>query len=173
VQAEVDLGVVAPEGGDRFGQEVPGETLRRDEPDLGAAAAGKPPDLADHLLDVHHVALHETREPDAGLARHHAAGMTLEERHPDLVLEPRDLPADGRTRHVELLGRLGDRARLGHREKVAQAGFDQTGERRRAGPAAPWATGGRGVLGLDVGCAHTTTRNARPLSRQRIDPRLI
>ena len=96
---------------------------RRAEPDGGGHpqhAGGQVAGIGQPRLygvELHHHLAGGAEQVLALLGQHQTAGMPVEQRHPEFLLERRHLPAHRRLAHVERLARMGEAARLGRRVK--------------------------------------------------------
>ena len=89
-----------------------------------AQYAGRPVlglgELGTDILQLHQHVVRSAEQHFALFREHETAGMAMEERHADVLLERAHLARDGRLRQPERLGRMGERASLRRGVKHAQ-----------------------------------------------------
>lgn len=120
VQLEADARAARLEVRHHRGQELVGEALGRHDAHLALTQAAQGQDVVGHALDVQPGAPGMGGQQFAGGIERHAAGATLEQQGVQLALQPADLPADGRRRHLQPGRGLGDGAGACHLQEVAQ-----------------------------------------------------
>ncbi len=127
LQLNAAAGLGRAERGHDLRHETTGQALGAGDADEAGALPAQPFDFVDHAFGIQHGGAHIGGQPLPGSAERHAAGLALEQGAAQLVFQFADLAADGRYRHMQLLGRLRHRAGAGDLQKVA-AGCAQQGQ---------------------------------------------
>ncbi len=108
-----------PEGGEDLGRQGDRDAFHRGQAHLAPLQAAQGVELRDDPLVVADGPPEVAAQHPPGLGEAQASADPIEEGDAQRRLELQDLPVDGRGRHVELVRGAADRARLGHRQKVA------------------------------------------------------
>ena len=119
-QLDLHVGIERQEFLHLVGQPALAETHRRGDAQLAGRLVGVLGQLDLDAFQLHQNFMGGAIEDFALFGEDQAAGMAMEQLDADILLQRRDLAADGRLGKVQLVGRMGERSRFRRRMENAQ-----------------------------------------------------